>query len=325
MTTTTPTYIIGPDRAPIMPDGSIRFYREILTADGRELIGREYPNEGYCWFNLNRAALAAGFTHDDLIRAEESARDGRYDAVSRARVEVEAGAIPAPAARVHRSSAFVKAIGDRGRASKPDPITAQFRFIVRMAVACHAQGVPHTVAWDRHESAMRATITATGNIPTPKPLPKAPKATPIADWKPAIWDAVYRLDAYHDAATNRMRPGFVIAHSCGLSLVHPSESGELGVTEHGGDEDIRQRWLVTHNASGLGFGLTLNFKRATDALLLAASFPVDWTQPADAIKGNAEFRRAGNTVIATFGKGFERDAAKRKLAELEHSELERAA
>ena len=81
---------------------------------------------------------------------------------------------------------------------------------------------------------MRATITATGNIPMPKPLPKAPKLKIVSDWKPAIWDAAYRLDAYHDGTLNRMRPGFVIEHSCGLSLVHPSESGELGVTEHGG-------------------------------------------------------------------------------------------
>ena len=135
---------------------------------------------------------------------------------------------------------------------------------------------------------MRATITATGKIPTPKPLPKPPKPKPVSEWKPAIWDAAYRLDAYHDANLERMRPGFVIEHSCGLSLVHPSESGELGVTEHGADEDIRQNWLVTHTASGLGFGLTLNFKRAADALLLAASFPVDWTQDADVLKLNPE-------------------------------------
>src|SRR5579871_3899520 len=100
----------------------------------------------------------------------------------------------------------------------------------------------------------------------------------------------YKLDAWDDSKLGRKRPGFVIAHSCGLSLVHPSESGELGVTEHGGDEDIRQNWLVTHTASGMGFGLTLNFKRATDALLLAASFPVDWTQPADVLKTSAECR-----------------------------------
>ena len=101
--------------------------------------------------------------------------------------------------------------------------------------------------------------------------------------------------------------------------MHPSESGELGVTEHGADEDIRQKWFVTHAASGRGFGLTLNFKRATDALLLAASFAVDWTQDADVLKPNPEFRRAGNTVIAAYGTSCDKDTAKRKLAELERA------
>lgn len=219
----------------------------------------------------------------------------------------------------HRSSAYVKAISDRGRAYKPEPITSQFRFIVRMAYACHAANVPYDLTWDRADSAMRATITATGNIPMPKPLPKAPKLKIVSDWKPAIWDAVYRLDAFHDAATGRMRPGFVIAHSCGLSLVHPSESGELGVTEHGADEDIRQGWLVTHTGSGKGFGMTLSFKRATDALLLAGTFAVDWTQDADALKANPEFRRAGYTGQAAFSSGCEKDAAKQKLADLERA------
>ena len=139
----------------------------------------------------------------------------------------------------------------------------------------------------------------------------------VSDWKPAIWDAVYRLDAYRNGTLNPMRPGFVIAHSCGLSLVHPSGSGELGVTEHGADEDIRQNWLITHTASGKGFGLTLNFKRATDALLLAASFAVDWTQDTEALGTNPEFRRAGYSVQAAFSSGFEKDSAKRRLAELE--------
>lgn len=219
----------------------------------------------------------------------------------------------------HRSCAYVKAIGDRGRTWKPDPITNQFRFIVRMAYACHAANVPYDLAWDRRDSTILATITATGNIPMPKPLPKAPKLKIVSDWKPAVWDAVYRLDAYHDAKLNRKCPGFVIAHSCGLSLVHPSESGELGVTEHGANEDIRQGWLIAHTASGKGFGLTLNFKRATDALLLAASFPVDWTQDADAIKTDPEFQRAGNSVVAAYGSGYERDHAKRRLAELERA------
>jgi hypothetical protein len=217
----------------------------------------------------------------------------------------------------HRSSAYVKAIGDRGRAWKPDPITNQFRFIVRMSYACHERGVPYDLTWDRQDSAMSATITATGKIPMPKALPKAPKLKIVSDWKPAIWDAVYRLEAYRDGTLNRMRPGFVIAHSCGLSLVHPSESGELGVTEHGADEDIRQGWLVTHTASGKGFGLTLNFKRATDALLLAATFAVDWTQDTEALATNPEFRRAGYSVQVVFSSGFEKDSAKRRLAELE--------
>jgi hypothetical protein len=309
-----PNYIIGPDRAPILPDGSIRLYREILTADGRELIGREYPNEGYCWFNLNRAALAAGFTHDDLIEAEQSARERSY---GNAR-NLEAGTMP-DSARVHRSTAYVKPITERGRTWKPDPITEQFRFVVRMAYACHERGVAYDLTWDRHESAIRATITATGKIPTPKPLPKPPKLKLVTAWKPAIWDAVYRLEAYYDANRKRKCPGFVIEHSCSLSLVHPSESGELGVTEHGGDEDIRQNWLITHTASGMGFGLTLNFKRATDALLMAASFAVDWTQDADTLKSIPDFRRAGYTVQAAFSSGHEKDAAKRRLAEPERA------
>jgi hypothetical protein len=219
----------------------------------------------------------------------------------------------------HRSTAYVKPIAERGRAWKPDPITSQFRFVVRMAVACHERQVPYDVAWSVEDRRMRATITATGKIPTPKALPKPPKLKLVSDWKPSIWDAVYRLEAYHDGTLNRMRPGFVIAHSCGLSLVHPSESGELGVTEYGADEDIRQKWFVTHTASGRGFGLTLNFKRATDALLLAASFAVDWTLDADVLKHNTEFRRAGNTVIATYGTSFDRDTAKRKLVDLERA------
>ena len=101
--------------------------------------------------------------------------------------------------------------------------------------------------------------------------------------------------------------------------MHPSESGELGVAEYGGDEDIRQNWLVTHSASGLGFGLTLTFKRAVDALLLAATFAVDWTQDVETLKGNPEFRRAGYSVQAAYSTGYEKDSAKRRLAELERA------
>jgi hypothetical protein len=219
----------------------------------------------------------------------------------------------------HRSTAYVKSSDARHNWRKPEPITNQFRFIVRMAYACHEHQVPYDLAWNLADGVMCATITATGNIPMPKPLPKAPKLKIVANWKPALWDAVYRLDAYHDVSLNRVRPGFVIEHSCGLSLVHPSESGELGVTEYGDNEDIRQNWLVTHTASGRGFGLVLNFKRATDALLLAATFAVDWPQDATTLNTNPDFRRAGKTVLATYGNGYERDSAKRRLAEVKRA------
>jgi hypothetical protein len=216
----------------------------------------------------------------------------------------------------HRSMAYVKPINARGRAWKPDPITNQFRFIVRMAYACHERQVPYVLTWGLSDGVMAATIVASGeNIPMPKPLPKESKAKPVQHWKPSVFDAVYRLDAYHDANLKRRSLGFVIEHSCGLSLVHPSDSDELG----GDDADIRQNWRVTHSASGLGFGLTLNFKRATDALTLAASFPVEWTQDAETLKLNPEFRKAGYTVQAEYSKGFDRDSALRRLAELERA------
>jgi hypothetical protein len=61
-----------------MPDGLISSYREILTPDGRELIGTEYPDDGYCWFDLTRAAMKAGFTHDQIFEAEQASRELLY-------------------------------------------------------------------------------------------------------------------------------------------------------------------------------------------------------------------------------------------------------
>ena len=75
----------------------------------------------------------------------------------------------------HRSMAYVKPIDARGRAWKPDPITSQFRFIVRMAYACHERQVPYVLTWGLADGVMSATIMASGQIPTPKPLPKEPK------------------------------------------------------------------------------------------------------------------------------------------------------
>jgi len=73
------SYVYGRYQARILPDGSIGYYREILTPDGNELIGREYPNEDFCWFNLTRAAREAGMTHDEIFDAEQSALDLIYN------------------------------------------------------------------------------------------------------------------------------------------------------------------------------------------------------------------------------------------------------
>jgi hypothetical protein len=51
--------------------------------------------------------------------------------------------------------------------------------------------------------------------------------------------------------------------------------------------------------------------------LLAATFAVDWTQDTEALATNPEFRRAGYSVQVVFSSGFEKDSAKRRLAELE--------
>jgi hypothetical protein len=72
-------YILGSYRARILPDGTITFYREILTPDGRELIGTEYPHEGYCWVNPTLAALKAGLTHDQIFESEQASRDLLYN------------------------------------------------------------------------------------------------------------------------------------------------------------------------------------------------------------------------------------------------------
>jgi hypothetical protein len=85
-------YVYGRYHASILADGSIGYYREILTPDGSELIGREYPNEDFCWFNLTRAARLAGMTHDEIFQAEQSSRDlifnEAYITAHRAELEV---------------------------------------------------------------------------------------------------------------------------------------------------------------------------------------------------------------------------------------------
>jgi len=74
-----PKYILGSYKARILPDGTISFYVEILTPDGLQLIGTEYPHDGYCWVNLTRVALNAGMTHDEIFEAQQKSRDLIYN------------------------------------------------------------------------------------------------------------------------------------------------------------------------------------------------------------------------------------------------------
>jgi hypothetical protein len=53
-----------------------------------------------------------------------------------------------------------------------------------MAYACRNSGVPYDVQWTQAENGtIAATVTATGDIPMPKALPKPPKAKPVSDWQ----------------------------------------------------------------------------------------------------------------------------------------------
>jgi hypothetical protein len=205
----------------------------------------------------------------------------------------------------HRSTATIKPIAQRGRTWKPDPITPQFRFVIRMAFACAERDVPYVLTWGLADGIMSATITATGNIPMPKPLPKLALAKPRRDWKPRMFEAEYRLDAWE--GNKRKRPGFVIAHSSGLSLVRPSDTGEWP------EEDARYGWRITHSASGLGFGVDLPFSKAVIALSSVAG-TCDWTLPVEQLRQQAGFSRAGLMVQANYGKGWTKERAKERLA-----------
>ena len=175
-----------------------------------------------------------------------------------------------------------------------------------MAYGCHESGTPFVLTWGLANGVMSATIVASGDIPMPKPLQKPPSRSRSHKGSPLSGNRNTGLK--HSV----IQAGFVIEHSSGLSIVHPSNDGELG----GDDEDLRKNWFVIHTRSGLGFGLELDFKRAASALLLAVSCPVDWTQDVEVLKLNPEFRNAGYTVQAEFSTGYDKDSARRRLSEL---------
>ena len=194
----------------------------------------------------------------------------------------------------HRSIAFIRRIQDRyaedvfrrmyGRLYKVPyskrnrivPITDQVRYVIRMAYACAQSGVPYNVEWSVQPILTVVSITVQGPvIPTVKPLPKESRLKIVSEWKPTVWDAEYSLEALIVPVTGKYASGFVIRHSSGLALVKPSNSGELGITAAGENDDIHTGWCVIHSRTGRSLGLELSFVRAVKALLIAAQQPVD--------------------------------------------------
>lgn len=172
-----------------------------------------------------------------------------------------------------------------------------FKFAVRLAAACDKAGVPYDIEW--HMDAGKVTIVAEGaKIPDVKALPK-PKVNRAADWKPRIHEAEYSLGAYvgndKNSTEERRHPGFVILHSCGLSLVCPSENGEWNDSD---SDPNGQTWSVTHTASGLSIGGKLKFKKAVERLLAASESAVDWNNTTAELKANPQAAQVLRKLLA---------------------------
>lgn len=207
----------------------------------------------------------------------------------------------------HRSTAYAYPAIRSG-----DPtVSRQFRFIVRLAVACAKAGTAYDVTWGFDANRASATITANGTLPEAKPLPKGPKLKAVDTWKPTVFDASYDLESMRDGQ-GKFVPGHVIYHSSGLRLVRQgaSESGDLE-SKYG--ENILNDWCLVHSQSGKGLGVALSLKKATEALLLACSFGVDWTAPVSELFQSEAAKRANNSVLAQYGKGCIRVTALMRL------------
>lgn len=189
----------------------------------------------------------------------------------------------------HRSMAYFPAFTGRDEMSK------QARFVIRMALACHEAGTPYDVEWKRipKHGWMAATLTASGNLPMPKPFPKAPRTKTAASWKPNLYDASYRLEAalVFEKDGPKWVAGHVIEHSCGLSLVRFGDGSETGEIVATAEKDAKDGWSVTHTRSGRGMGFQWKFNDAVSSLLAIAHY-CDWHQDIEALKDDEGARKA---------------------------------
>ncbi len=204
---------------------------------------------------------------------------------------------------MHRSRAYI--YSDR-------PASTQARIIIRMAVACYNAGIPYEMRWDTaQQTKVSITVEQSTRIPTIKPLPKAPKAKPVTDWKPKPLEAVYRLDVL-DTQKGK-RPAMVLEHSCGLCLTNPVN--DEWIDKLGNSVNPSHGWRLTHTSSGKTVGLDATTLTKARAQLLYAASLIDWNVSADALTP-AHFA-AGNRLVAQFGKGHAKTWAEERLAHLE--------
>lgn len=245
--------------------------------------------------------------------------------------------------RHHKTTVLIPSYQNRGRSWNLDNISNQFRFLIRQAVALHDAGLPYTLDWrfkptnacnvlnDAREHTATSFDLAFGAtlecfdlpfMPPAKQLPKEKTARVKQDWKPRIFECEYRLEAFIDKTKdNKLMPGFVAAHSCGLSLVKPSDTGELtDETNPDSDSDMRQGWFIVHTQSGLGFGITTTFQKATAALLMAAEGGLDWSRPISLLEEN--YKRVNHEVIAKFGNSQQKASSRTRLEAFARAEAE---
>jgi len=154
-----------------------------------------------------------------------------------------------------------------------------------------------------------AVLTATGDIPMPKPFPKAPKAVQVnRDWRPNLFaEASYRANVGRMPGTGKEQSGWIIEHSSGLSLVKfgQSDTGELKADD---DCNPLEGWRLTHTKSLLGFGIIGKFSRMVTALCFTAPL-TDWTASVEELGKLPTFKRIGLMVEAEYGNASQRKYA----------------
>lgn len=228
----------------------------------------------------------------------------------------------------HRSMAYFPAFTGRDEMSK------QARFVVRMALACHEAGTPYSVEWkyrwvkpeDENKGVYYArpsdrptplhmpgcsvrlwyaTLTAEGQLPMPKPFPKAPKARTRTLWKPNVFaEASYRVNVGLDRE-GKAQSGWIIEHSCGLSLVKfgQSETGEL---VNGDSCEPMDGWHLTHTASLKGWDVKGKLAKMVQALQFAEPL-MDWRNNEKGLAAHPDWKRIGLTIMAEYGPYPARD------------------